>query len=87
MTQPKIPTLELNDELPADPAAAAASRARAAGLVEDFVQGEALATLDTVLEAAERNERTEPELANDVSATCALVDSEVMRFRSLTRRR
>jgi|GEM_PF-6643177 len=75
--------LQLAESLPADPAAAEATRSRAAGILESYVQENAVPALDGILAAARR--RTAAEHARVAREACELVDAEVRRFRALER--
>lgn len=83
MSQSRVLNLALADELPSDPAQAEISRAKAAGLVDAFVQQQALPALDAILEAAEQQKAPDAALADETSGTAALLDEEVTRFRRL----
>jgi hypothetical protein len=75
--------LQLAESLPADPAAAEATRSRAAGIVESYVQENAVPALDGVLAAAEPSRASgQARAARDAAE---LVDAEVRRFRALER--
>lgn len=62
-----------------------ATQARAAGIVEDYVQDQALSALDALLNEAGNGE-TVRETADRCTATSILVDTEVRRFRDLSAR-
>jgi hypothetical protein len=78
--------LGLARELPADPAAAAETRDRAAVLVERYVQDTGLAGLDACLAAADAGEvEGARRAAAQTQASGRMLDAEVARFRSLQR--
>lgn len=87
MSQSKSVEFTLDAELPADPAQAEASRAKAAALVDAFVEQQALPALDAVLNAAEGHgppPREAVERATDISR---VVDAEVSRYRAMSGQR
>jgi len=75
--------LQLAETLPADPAAAEATRSRAAEIVDAYVQENAVPALDGVLTAAAGWHVRER--ARAAREACELVDAEVRRFRALER--
>ncbi|MBK1667747.1 hypothetical protein CKO28_06835 [Rhodovibrio sodomensis] len=73
--------LELAQELPADPHARAATRARAARSVGGFVQASALDALDGLLDP--EGPTAARAAADRATAHAELLDAEVARFRAL----
>lgn len=87
MMQPERPELHLTWEVPADPAEAEAARSKAATLVEEFVQDQALSALDHLLATAAEGGRVADEVVQETTVSSQVVDDEVTRFLSLARKR
>ena len=85
MLQPDSPGLDLTRVLGDATTVSPVARDQAAELVQDYVKEQALASLDAVLNAAERDERADPDAVRTANYASRLVDAEVDRFRRLDR--
>jgi hypothetical protein len=85
MLQPDNPGLDLTRILDDATSVSPVARDQAAGLVEDYVKEQALASLDAVLGAADRRERADPDAVRTANYASQLVGAEVDRFRRLDR--
>lgn len=85
MLQPESPGLDLGRVVEEAADISPAVRDQAADLVEGYVREQALSALDSVLAAAEREARADPNAVRTAHYASRLVDAEVARFRALAR--
>lgn len=85
MLQPDNPGLDLGRVVQDAAHISPAVRDQAADLVEGYVREQALSALDSVLAAAERGTRADPDAVRTAHYASRLVDAEVARFRALAR--
>lgn len=83
MLQADNPGLDLGRVLADATRISPAVREQAADLVEGYVREQALGALDSVLGAAERDQRADPDAVRTAHYASRLVDAEVARFRNL----